>query len=173
MEVHAHSVRNTFKRPCSVNKDTADRPKLHLCFCIRFYGFYSTLAGTKYSPLPQNAWIDFEVHRGPSSLGSGVLPVELKRLGLAVTCSPPSSIEVKKEEAITRLHFFGFTTQKGTNISLLRFMRFVKKTEDTLRCRYCDYTTSMRRDIFIILRSVLCNKIKWQNLIEVIEKCFK
>jgi len=72
--------------------------------------FIQLLGGTKYSPLPQNAWIGFEAHTGPSSLGSGVISVELRRLMLEVTCSPPSSIEVKNKEGITWLHLFGFTT---------------------------------------------------------------
>jgi hypothetical protein len=72
--------------------------------------FIQLLAETKYSPLPQNVWISFEAHTVPSSLGTGFISVELKRLELEVTCSPPSSIEVKNKEAITRLYLFGFTT---------------------------------------------------------------
>jgi hypothetical protein len=72
--------------------------------------FIQLLAGKKFSPLPQNAWIGFEAHTGPSPLGTGDLSVELKRLELEVTCSPPSSIGVKNEEPTTRLHLFGFMT---------------------------------------------------------------
>jgi hypothetical protein len=71
--------------------------------------FIQLLAGTKYSPLPQNAWIGFDAHTGPSSLDTGVLSVEIKRLELEVTCSFPSVTGVKKEEAITWLYLFGFT----------------------------------------------------------------
>ena len=34
--------------------------------------FIQLLAGIKFSALPQNAWVGFEAHTGPSSLGTVV-----------------------------------------------------------------------------------------------------
>jgi len=41
--------------------------------------FIQLLAGTKYSPFPQNAWIVFEANTVPTSLGTRVISVEVKR----------------------------------------------------------------------------------------------
>jgi hypothetical protein len=115
--------------------------------------FIQLLAGTNCSPLPQNVWIGFDAQTGPSSLDTRFFSVEIKRLELEVTCSLPSSIGVKKEEAITWLYLFGFTTQTGTNTTLLRFMCFVKKTEQRLPCGNYDDTTSTSTESFVIIRS--------------------
>ena len=67
--------------------------------------FMEFMAGEMYCHLPQNVWIGSETQAGPYSVSSGVLPLELQRLGLVVTFSPLSSAELTNEEAITRLPY--------------------------------------------------------------------